>query len=272
MQPVDSGTEGAPYEEVGKRLWDLVTNFQGGGAARNPQFGSAMAGAAGGSPARIQPNWVLYPTETDWLKKCEGVTAISPWTQKLCGSRRFSWDCTEPAGTTGKLCTQDERLSVLSSQTVWQVKVPLIAEMTDGGKLAQCRSPFTINPAKEYRIIAFVKMQIYDTDIAAPAWMPSPDRKVFASEVLTSPPANYPAHSCGEFPLPPLPMPDPLDENPVYPSAPSCSTDGTQAMALPPPLPPKDSCNVVRSRVDCLTAFEADKEQADGTFSLRIVR
>lgn len=261
--------------EIGTRIWQLITNPKGlPDDSRWPTFAEGLSDLFDGSPARIQPNWIPFPEanqsdESGWFQRSGGAS-FTPAHQNMCGSRRFRWNCAAGGGP----CEMP--LYGTFGDTVWRVKVPLIARLGENGKIAPCGAPEPIDPEHEYRIIAFVTVSIYDTDIGETPTDPVNPRS-YGDALQVRMLKGQQGAVCSGFnltlPVPPSdPPPDPPQNWEAW--GPSCSSSAPEPMYLEMANPTVQSrpCNVVRARIDCETAFEATKQAADGTFSLRLVQ
>lgn len=236
---------------IGARLWQLITNPAGVTSETWPRFSQGLEDLFG-APARIQPNWIPYPLvgTPSWDTKCNtpfDPSIFRPEQEKVCGSHRFTWKCNS-AGAAEPSCETAALPPV--NDTVWRVKVPLIAAVNTQGRVENCGAPAPLDPTKNWSIIGFVTVRIYDTDIG----LARPQQSNL--NVMMSPAGatlNCPGYSFAG-----------TDH-----WVPRC--DGSQPMYLTTTAadPP---CNVVRARIDCNTAFEATKRAPDGTFSLRLVK
>jgi hypothetical protein len=263
--------------EIGTRIWQLITNPKGvSNDARWPTFAEGLAdvfnnGLINGDPARVQPNWVPFPAASQpdgsgWSQRCGGT--FTPAHQNMCGSRRFRWNC----ASGGELCEVPPYGAF--GDTVWRVRVPLIARLGDNGKIAPCGDTEPIDPDEEYRIIAFVTVSVYDTDIGdnpTPPLTPRPNQ----ADLQVKMSQGQGGAVCSGFnvtlPVPPSdPPPDPPQNWVAW--GPSCAGPEPMYLQMANPSTQSRPCNVVRARVECETAFEATKKAADGTFSLRLVQ
>jgi hypothetical protein len=255
---------------TGDLIWNRITSqYAGAPTGSNPLFTSLTLNPTGTNTWSLRPNWLPF-SETDYPATCPAFNARN---QQVCNSRRFGWNgCSTPTSDPRVYATQ---FGATLPDTVWQVKVPLVIDTRDIGR--RCTTGWAgsmLDPTGEFRIIGFVTVNFYDTDVGMP---PPLSSDVGLAGVVDG--ANATAAADAVTALNsriPGSWVDPVGVPPNY-GPPSCAASARPMLPsnpLNPTWPPRsnDSCNIVRGRVDCSTDFIAGTNIPTGERKVRIIQ